>query len=104
MTNVVVYSKFDENNTPHCVKYTETVTELDSHPRMCFSNDSKCCSKLRRLRSASVHYPNLRRLLKHLYKARRSHRTIDSIDTCLASGDVVELMKLIELVRMTRIN
>ena len=94
MTNVVVYSKLDENNTPHCVKYTETVTELDGHPRICFSNDSKCCSKLRRLRSASVHYPNLRRLLKHFYKARKSHRTIDSIDTCLASGDVIELMKL----------
>ena len=94
MTNVVVYSKLDENNTPHCVKYTETVTELDGHPRICFSNDSKCCSKLRRLRSASVHYPNLRRLLKHFYKACKSHRTIDSIDTCLASGDVIELMKL----------
>ena len=93
MTNVVVYSKL-ENNTPHCVKYTETVTELDGHPKICFSNDSKCCSKLRRLRSASVHYPNLRRLLKHFYKARKSHRTIDSIDTCLASGDVIELMKL----------
>ena len=94
MSNVVVYSKLDENNTPHCVKYTETVTELDGHPRICFSNDSKCCSKLRKLRSASVHYPNLRRLLKHFYKARKSHRTIDSIDTCLASGDVIELMKL----------
>ena len=80
--------------TPHCVKYTETVTELDGHPRICFSNDSKCCSKLRRLRSASVHYSNLRRLLKHFYKACKSHRTIDSIDTCLASGDVIELMKL----------
>ena len=34
MTNVVVYSKLDENNTPHYVKYTETVTELDGHPRM----------------------------------------------------------------------
>ena len=94
MTNVVVYSKLDENNTPHCVKYTKTVTELDGHPRICFSNDSKCCSKLRRLRSAYVHYPNLRRLLKHFYKAPKSHRTIDSIDTCLASGDVIELMKL----------
>ena len=33
-------------------------------------------------------------MLKHFYKARKSHRTIDSIDTCLASGDVFELMKL----------
>ena len=74
--------------------YTETVTELDGHPRKCFSNDSKCCSKLRRLRSASVHYPDLRRLLKHLYKACRSHRIIHSIDTCLASGDVIQLIKL----------
>ena len=41
-----------------------------------------------------MHYPNLRRLLKHFYKAHKSHRTIDSIDTCLASGDVIELMKL----------
>ena len=32
MTNVVLYSKLDENNTPHCVKYTETVTELDKSP------------------------------------------------------------------------
>ena len=30
-----------------------------------FSNDSKCCSKLRRLRSASVHYPYSRRLLNY---------------------------------------
>ena len=36
----------------------------------------------------------LRRLLKNFYKARKSHRTIDSIDTCLASGVVIELMKL----------
>ena len=28
-----------------------------------------------------------------LHKAHKSHRTIDSIDTCLASGDVIELMK-----------
>ena len=41
-----------------------------------------------------MHYPNLRRLSKHFYKARKIHRTIDSIDTCLASGDVIELMKL----------
>ena len=94
MTNVVVYSKLDKNNTPHCVKYAETVNKLDGHPRICFSNDSECCSKLRRLRSASMHYPNLRQLLKHFYKARKSHRTIDSIETCLASGDVIELMKL----------
>ena len=54
----------------HCVKYTETVTKLDGHPRICLSNDSKCCSKLRRLsvRSASVHYANLRQLLKVLKK------------------------------------
>ena len=32
MANVVVYSKLDNNNTPHRVKYTETVTELDGHP------------------------------------------------------------------------
>ena len=94
MTNVAVYSKLDENNTPHCVKYTETMTELDGRPRICFSNDSKRCSKLRRLRSASVHYPNLRQLLKHFYKARKSHTTIDSIDTCLASSIVIELLKL----------
>ena len=41
-----------------------------------------------------MHYLILRRLLKHFYKACKSHRTIDSIDTCLASGDVNELMKL----------
>ena len=41
-----------------------------------------------------MHYPNLRQLLKYFYKACKSHRTIDSIDTCLASSDVIELMKL----------
>ena len=55
---------------------------------------SPAMPQFRRLRSASVHYPNSRRLLKHLYKAHKSYRTIDSIETCLASGDLIELMKL----------
>ena len=61
---------------------------------MCSSNDTKCKSMLRILRSASVHYPLLRRLLKHFYVARNAHLTIDIIDSSLADGDIAQLVKL----------
>ena len=32
MTNVAVYSKLNENNTPHCVKNTEKVTKIRRSP------------------------------------------------------------------------
>uniref|UniRef100_A0A1X7U5Q1 Uncharacterized protein n=1 Tax=Amphimedon queenslandica TaxID=400682 RepID=A0A1X7U5Q1_AMPQE len=44
---------------------------------------------LRILRNESVHYPLLRRLLKHLYVA---HLTIDIIDSSLADGDIAQLI------------
>uniref|UniRef100_A0A1X7VL16 Uncharacterized protein n=1 Tax=Amphimedon queenslandica TaxID=400682 RepID=A0A1X7VL16_AMPQE len=46
------------------------------------------------LRNASVHYPLLRRLLKHFYFARNTHLTIDIIDTSLADGNVAQLINL----------
>uniref|UniRef100_A0A1X7VCQ4 Uncharacterized protein n=1 Tax=Amphimedon queenslandica TaxID=400682 RepID=A0A1X7VCQ4_AMPQE len=49
---------------------------------------------LRILRNASVHYPLLRRLLKHFYVARNAHLTIDIIDSSLADGDVAQLIDL----------
>ena len=61
---------------------------------MCSSNDTECKSMLRILRSASVHYPLLRRLLKHFYVARNAHLTIDIIDSSLADGDIAQLVKL----------
>ena len=58
---------------------------------MCSSNDTECKSMLRILRNASVHYPLLRRLLKHFYVARNAHLTIDIIDSSL---DIAQLVKL----------
>ena len=58
---------------------------------MCSSNDTECKSVLRISRNVSVHYPLLRRLLKHLYVA---HVTIDIIDSSLADGHIAQLVKL----------
>uniref|UniRef100_A0A1X7UDB6 OTU domain-containing protein n=1 Tax=Amphimedon queenslandica TaxID=400682 RepID=A0A1X7UDB6_AMPQE len=49
---------------------------------------------LRILRNESVHYPLLRRLLKHFYVARNAHLTIDIIDSSLAEGDKAQLTNL----------
>uniref|UniRef100_A0A1X7TMK9 Uncharacterized protein n=1 Tax=Amphimedon queenslandica TaxID=400682 RepID=A0A1X7TMK9_AMPQE len=47
---------------------------------------------LRILHNASVHYPSLRRLLKHFYDAKNAHLTIDIIDSSLADGDIAQLI------------
>ena len=60
---------------------------------MCSSNDTECKSMLCILRNASVHYPLLRRLLKHLDVARNAHLTIDIIDSSV-DGDIAQLVKL----------
>uniref|UniRef100_A0A1X7U2N0 Uncharacterized protein n=1 Tax=Amphimedon queenslandica TaxID=400682 RepID=A0A1X7U2N0_AMPQE len=49
---------------------------------------------LRTLRNASVHYPLLRRLLRHFNVARNAHLTIDIIDSSLADGDIAQLIDL----------
>uniref|UniRef100_A0A1X7T732 Uncharacterized protein n=1 Tax=Amphimedon queenslandica TaxID=400682 RepID=A0A1X7T732_AMPQE len=49
---------------------------------------------LRILCNASVHYPLLRRLLKHFYVARNAHLIIDIIDSSLADGDIALLIDL----------
>ena len=46
------------------------------------------------LRIASVHYPLLRRLLKHFCVARNAHSTLDIIDSSFADGDLAQLVKL----------
>ena len=71
--NVTVIVKRDENCVEKYLKYSEIVCERIGHPIMCSSIDTACKSMLRILRSASVHYPLLRRLLKHLYVARNAH-------------------------------
>ena len=76
------------------MKYLEIVCERIGHPSVCSSNDTECKSMLLILRSASVHYPLLRRLLKHLYVARNAHLTKDIIDSSLAHGDIAQLVKL----------
>ena len=64
--NVTVIVKKDENGLEKYFKYLEIVCERIGHPIMCSSNATECKSMLRILRNASVHYPLLRRLLKHL--------------------------------------
>uniref|UniRef100_A0A1X7TW35 Uncharacterized protein n=1 Tax=Amphimedon queenslandica TaxID=400682 RepID=A0A1X7TW35_AMPQE len=49
---------------------------------------------LRILRYASVHYPLLRCLLKHICVARNAHLTTDIIDSSLADNDVALLINL----------
>uniref|UniRef100_A0A1X7V2S2 Uncharacterized protein n=1 Tax=Amphimedon queenslandica TaxID=400682 RepID=A0A1X7V2S2_AMPQE len=49
---------------------------------------------LRILCNASVHYPLLRRLLRHFYVPRNAHLTIDIIDFSLADGDIEQLINL----------
>uniref|UniRef100_A0A1X7VR38 Uncharacterized protein n=1 Tax=Amphimedon queenslandica TaxID=400682 RepID=A0A1X7VR38_AMPQE len=49
---------------------------------------------LRIIRNASVHYPLLRCLLKHVYVAGNAHLTIDIIDSSLADGDLARLIDL----------
>ena len=68
--NVIVIVKKDQNGIPKYLKYSEIVCERIGHPVMCSSNETQCKSMLRILGSASVHYPYLRCLLKHIYVAR----------------------------------
>uniref|UniRef100_A0A1X7UCP9 Uncharacterized protein n=1 Tax=Amphimedon queenslandica TaxID=400682 RepID=A0A1X7UCP9_AMPQE len=49
---------------------------------------------LRILHNASVHYPLLRRLLKHFNVARNANLTIDIIDSSLADGNIAQLIDL----------
>uniref|UniRef100_A0A1X7TBK0 Uncharacterized protein n=1 Tax=Amphimedon queenslandica TaxID=400682 RepID=A0A1X7TBK0_AMPQE len=49
---------------------------------------------LRILRNASVHYPLLRRLLKHFYVARNAHLTIDITKSSLVEGNIAQLTNL----------
>uniref|UniRef100_A0A1X7UTK3 Uncharacterized protein n=1 Tax=Amphimedon queenslandica TaxID=400682 RepID=A0A1X7UTK3_AMPQE len=92
--NVMVLVNKDENGIAKYIKYSEIVCERIGHPIVCSSNDTECKSMLRILRNASVHYPLLRRLLKHFYVARNAHLTIDIIDSSLAEGDIAQLLKL----------
>ena len=86
----MVIVKKDENCVEKYLKYSQIVCERIGHPIVCSSNDTECKSMLCILRSASVHYPLLRRLVKHLYVARNAHLTIDIIDSSLADGDTTQ--------------
>ena len=77
-------SCYSKTKPPSCALGTSFYTVSEGSDLMTYISDNY----------TSYSAPSrLRRLLKHFYKARKSHRTIDSIDTCLASGDVIELMK-----------
>ena len=53
-----------------------------------------CQSRLRVLRAAAPHFPQLRKLLYLLYEAIREHQLIDSIDVALDAGDFENLCEL----------
>ena len=63
------------------------------HPLICH-NDSKCNSKLRIVREASVHFAVLRTFLSALYKARNDHMRVSQIDEALRSRNLHALMVL----------
>ena len=92
--NVTEIVKRDDNCVKKYFKYSEIVCNRIGHPIMCSSNDTACKSMLCILRNAYVHYPLLRRLLKHFYVARNANLTIDIIDSSLADGDTSQLVKL----------
>ena len=62
--------------------------QLLGHPLACYSG---CKSKLRVLRSATPHYPLMRKLLRLVYEGMRCNKTIDST---LRTGEFETLCKL----------
>ena len=62
------------------------------HPFPCSSG--MCDSKLRILRSASVHYPALRKMLYGVYMAKKCHFTVAAIDDALSRSDYEALSKI----------
>ena len=65
------------------------------HPLPC--NVAMCRSKLRVLRSASVHYPALRNMLCNIYHARKCHGTISTIDDALQSTNPLVIIKFLHV-------
>ena len=65
------------------------------HPLACAA--SMCHSKLRVLRSASVHYPALRNMLYNVYHARKSHATIAKIDDALQNTNALQLLQFLNI-------
>ena len=58
---------------------------------------SMCHSKLRVLRSASVHYPALQNMLYNVYHAMKSHATIAKIDDALQNTNASELLQFLNI-------
>ena len=87
-------SEDDEHSQAHTDYGIKPYYELAGHPLPCSSIDSMCQSKLRVLRAASPHFPQLRKLLYDLYEVIREHRPIESIDEALGAGDFENLCEL----------
>jgi len=68
--------------------------ELAGHPLPCYDENSKCQSSLRVLRAAATHFPELRKLKRIVYEAKREDFKVESIDTALCAGDFEKLCKL----------
>ena len=68
--------------------------ELAGHPLLCSDNNSMCQSRLRVLRAAAPHFPQLCKFLFLLYNTIREHSPLDSIDMALCAGDFEELCQL----------
>ena len=69
------------------------VFELGGHPLVC-SNDGGCHSKLRILKSAAIHFPVLSTFSRLVCCALESHKTVQSIDEALCTGDLQSLMDI----------
>ena len=67
---------------------------LRGHPLHCYV-DSGCTSKLRILRTVSVHFPLLRKILRLVYNALRAHNSLLLIDSSLHEGHFVAMMSLL---------
>ena len=65
--------------------------ELKGHSLLCYMG-TECKSRLRILRSAATHYPILRSLIRAVYVAINSLRSVSKLDEALKSGDFAFLM------------
>ena len=68
-------------------------TKIDTLP--CSSEG--CFSVLRAVRSAAIHYPGARSLLRQLYEAIRINKTVTEIDDSLSRGDHELLLDILGL-------
>ena len=90
-------------------RYTKKILECDNtdsddvdkiefrhqgHSMSCYDDNSECYSKLRILKSASVHSSVLRVLLRQIYQVLHNYGNILAFNCALEGGDYKDLLKL----------